>query len=107
MQHVNIKKIENKIKKNVQYIIIIKNIDIKLKVKDINKYFNGLGCSQQKFPKKEGKSTGIGKLVFTNEEAAKNVINRLNGNTLGGHRKIKMTLKKFTYFKKVVNKKWK
>lgn len=98
---------ENKIKKNVEYIVIIKNIDVKLKVKDINKYFNGLGCSQQKFPKKEGKSTGIGKLIFANEEAAKNVINQLNGNTLGGHRKIVMTLKKFTFFKKVSNKKWK
>lgn len=98
---------ENKIKKNVEYIVIIKNIDVKLKVKDINKYFNGLGCSQQKFPKKEGKSTGIGKLVFANEEAAKNVINQLNGHTLGGHRKIVMTLKKFTFFKKVTNKKWK
>ena len=106
MQHIHIKK-ENKIKKNVEYIVIIKNIDVKLKVKDINKYFNGLGCSQQKFPKKEGKSTGIGKLVFANEEAAKNVINQLNGNTLGGHRKIVMTLKKFTFFKKVSNKKWK
>ena len=66
-----------------------------------------MGCSQQKFPKKEGKSTGIGKLVFATEEAAKNVINLLNGNTLGGHRKIVMTLKKFTFFKKVANKKWK
>jgi len=100
-----VKKVINKslIGKNIQYIVVIKNIDMNLKVKDINKQFNGYKCSAQKFPKKEGKSTGMGKLYFASEDTAKEVMNKFNGSDLGGKRKIIMVLKRFTYFKKLKN----
>ena len=85
---------------------MIKNIDVNLKVKDINRHFNGVHCSSQKFPKKvDGKSTGIGKLYFNNEDAAKQLIQKYDKDDLGGNKKIIMTLKKYTYFKKATSKK--
>ena len=94
------------IKKKVEYIVMIKNIDVNLKVKDINRHFNGVHCSSQKFPKKvDGKSTGIGKLYFNNEDAAKQLIQKYDKDDLGGNKKIIMTLKKYTYFKKATSKK--
>ena len=89
---------------NFECIVLVKNIDKNLKVKDINKYFNGLGCSQQKFPKKEGKSTGVGKLFFANEETANEVMKKFKQETLGGHRKIVMTLQKYKPFKRINRK---
>ena len=90
--------------KNSECIVLVKNIDKNLKVKDINKYFNGLGCSQQKFPKKEGKSTGVGRLYFANEETANEVMKKFKQETLGGHRKIVMTLQKYKPFKRINRK---
>ena len=95
---------KNNDNKKVEYIVLVKNIDHNLKVRDINKFFNGIGCSLQKFPKKEGKSTGFGKLHFASEETAREVIRKFNGTNLGGKKNIIMVLKKYTFFKKV-NKK--
>ena len=89
---------------NFGYIVLVKNIDKNLKVKDINKYFNGLGCSQQKFPKKEGKSTGVGRLYFANEETANEVMKKFKQETLGGNRKIVMKLQKYKPFKRINRK---
>lgn len=89
---------------NYECIVLVKNIDKNLKVKDINKYFNGLGCSQQKFPKKEGKSTGVGRLYFSSEETANEVMKKFKQETLGGHRKIIMTLQKYKPFKRINRK---
>ena len=81
------------LKKHAEYYVMISNIDKNLKVKDIHSQFNGCGCSKMDFPKEEGKSTGIGRLFFPNEEAAKEIINKFQGNDLGGDKKIKMSLK--------------
>ena len=89
---------------NFECIVLVKNIDKNLKVKDINKYFNGLGCSQQKFPKKEGKSTGVGRLYFANEETANEVMKKFKQETLGGNRKIVMKLQKYKPFKRINRK---
>ena len=89
---------------NFECIVLVKNIDKNLKVKDINKYFNGLGCSQQKFPKKEGKSTGVGRLYFANEETANEVMKKFKNETLGGNRKIVMKLQKYKPFKRINRK---
>ena len=89
---------------NFECIVLVKNIDKNLKVKDINKYFNGLGCSQQKFPKKEGKSTGVGRLYFANEETANEVMKKFKQETLGGNRKIVMKLQKYKAFKRINRK---
>ena len=44
------------IDKKYVYIVNVKNIDTNLKVKEINKFFNGCQQSYQKFFSKEGKS---------------------------------------------------
>ena len=68
---------KNNVNKNEEYIVMIKNIDENLKVKDINRYFNHISCSSKRFPKKRnGKSTGVGKLYFANENIAKEVIKK-------------------------------
>ena len=93
----NISNINNKNGKKDQklvFIVNVKNIDKNLKVKEINKLFNGLQQSYQKFFAKEGKSLGYGKLQFNNEEAAKEAIKKFNGNNLGGKRNVVMSLEK-------------
>ena len=72
-----------------------------MKVKEINKIFNGLQQSYQKFYSKEGKSIGYGKIHFANEEAANLAIKKFNGNNLGGKRNIVMTLQKNKFFNKI------
>ena len=93
----------NQRKKNNKciYIVNVRNIDINLKVKEINKLFNGLQQSYQKFYSKEGKSIGYGKIHFANEEAANLAIKKFNGNNLGGKRNIVMTLQKNKFFNKI------
>ena len=90
-----------KYKKNCIYIVNIRNIDINLKVKDINKIFTGLQQSYQKFYSKEGKSIGYGKIHFVTEEAANLAIKKFNGHNLGGKRNIVMTLQKNKFFNKI------
>jgi hypothetical protein len=96
-------KSNNQKKKNNKciYIVNVRNIDINLKVKEINKIFNGLQQSYQKFYSKEGKSIGYGKIHFANEEAANLAIKKFNGNNLGGKRNIVMTLQKNKFFNKI------
>ena len=89
----------NLINKNIQYIVVVKNIDTNLKVREINGIFNELKCSARIFRKKDGKTIGSGKLYFSNEESAKEAIQKFNGTDLGGKKKIIMVLKKFTFFK--------
>ena len=87
--------------KNVIFIVNVKNIDKNLKVKEINKLFNGLQQSYQKFFSKEGKSLGYGRLHFNTEEAANEAIKKFNGNNLGGKRNVVMTLRKNKIFNKI------
>jgi hypothetical protein len=84
-------------------IVNVKNIDTNLKVKEINKFFNGCQQSYQKFFSKEGKSLGYGRIHFTNEDAANAVIKKYNGKNLGGKKNICMTLKKSKFFNKINN----
>ena len=83
------------------YIVNVRNIDTNLKVKDINKYFNGCQQSYQKFFSKEGKSLGYGKIHFSSEDAANATIRKYNGTNLGGRKNIIMTLKKSKLFNKI------
>ena len=87
--------------KNVIFIVNVKNIDKNLKVKEINKLFNGLQQSYQKFFSKEGKSLGYGRLHFNTEEASNEAIKKFNGNNLGGKRNVVMTLRKNKIFNKI------
>ena len=91
------------IDKKYVYIVNVKNIDTNLKVKEINKFFNGCQQSYQKFFSKEGKSLGYGRIHFTNEDAANAVIKKYNGKNLGGKKNICMTLKKSKFFNKINN----
>ena len=91
------------IDKKYIYIVNVKNIDTNLKVKEINKFFNGCQQSYQKFFSKEGKSLGYGRIHFTNEDAANAVIKKYNGKNLGGKKNICMTLKKSKFFNKINN----
>ena len=90
-----------KIDKRYIYIVNVRNIDTNLKVKDINKYFNGCQQSYQKFFSKEGKSLGYGKIHFSSEDAANATIRKYNGTNLGGRKNIIMTLKKSKLFNKI------
>ena len=90
-----------KIDKRYIYIVNVRNIDKNLKVKDINRYFNGCQQSYQKFFSKEGKSLGYGKIHFSSEDAAKATIQKYNGTNLGGRKNIIMTLKKTKLFNKI------
>ena len=94
----------NKNKNNVVYIVNIRNIDKDLKVKEINKHFNGCGCSSQKFFSKEGKSLGYGKIFFANEDTARSCIAKYSGDTLGGKKKIMMTFQKNFFFNNKIKK---
>ena len=87
--------------RTIVYIVNIRNIDKNLKVKEINKHFNGCGCSYQKFFSKEGKSLGYGKIHFASEDAAKAAIAKYNGDTLGGKKKILMSMRKSFFFNKI------
>ena len=81
-------------KKKVSYVVKITNIDTSLKIKDINRYFNGCGCSCTKFPAAEGKSIGYGEIHFSKKETAKYLIQKYNNINLCGAKKIKMKLSK-------------
>ena len=81
-------------KKKVSYVVKITNIDTSLKIKDINRYFNGCGCSCTKFPAEEGKSKGYGEIHFSKKETAKYLIQKYNNINLCGAKKIKMKLSK-------------
>ena len=81
-------------KKKVNYVVKITNIDTSLKIKDINRYFNGCGCFLQKFPAEEGKSLGYGEIHFSKKETAKAIIQKYNNINLCGSKKILMKLTK-------------
>ena len=81
-------------KKKAIYVVKITNIDTSIKIKDINRFFNGCGSSEQKFPAKEGRSTGFGEIIFSKKETAKKLIEKYNRIKLCGTRQITMKLKK-------------
>lgn len=81
------------------FIVLIRNIDTSLRIKDINRFFNGCGCSYQKFPAKNGKSTGIGEIHFSRRRQAKALIQKYNQMNLCGTKQIHMVLKKRILFK--------
>ena len=81
-------------KKKVIYVVKITNIDTSIKIKDINRFFNGCGSSEQKFPAKEGRSTGFGEIIFSKKETAKRLIEKYNRIKLCGTKQITMKLKK-------------
>ena len=81
-------------KKKVVYVVKITNIDTSLKIKDINRYFNGCGCCLQKFPAIEGKSQGYGEIHFPKRETAKLIIKKFNRMSLCGSKQIIMKLTK-------------
>ena len=85
---------EKNIKKKVVYVVKITNIDTSLKIKDINRYFNGCGCCIQKFPAIDGKSKGYGEIHFSKKETAKLTIQKYNNMSICGTKKILMKLKK-------------
>ena len=82
----------NKIK--VIYVVKIANIDTNIKIKDINRFFNGCGCYKQIFPAKEGRSKGYGEILFSKKETAKKVIEKYNRIKLCGAKQITMKLRK-------------
>ena len=81
-------------KKKAIYVVKITNIDTSIKIKDINRFFNGCGSSEQKFPAKEGRSTGFGEIIFSKKETAKKLIVKYNRIKLCGTKQITMKLKK-------------
>ena len=85
---------EKNSKKKVVYVVKITNIDTSLKIKDINRYFNGCGCCIQKFPAIDGKSKGYGEIHFSKKETAKLTIQKYNNMSICGTKKILMKLKK-------------
>ena len=90
---------ENKNAKIV-YVVKITNIDKSLRIKDINRYFNGCKSSYQKFPaSKDGKSEGYGEIHFPKKETAKSFITKFNRLSICGKNQINMKLKK----RKVLN----
>ena len=88
---------ENSVK-NI-YVVKIKNIDKSLKIKDINRFFNGCGNSYQKFPAIDGKSEGYGEMHFSKKAMAKSFIQKYNRISICGKKQINMVLKK----RKVIN----
>ena len=85
---------DTKVKKKVVYVVKITNIDTSLKIKDLNRYFNGCGASLQKFPAIEGKSQGYGEIHFPKRETAKLIIKKFNRMSLCGSKQINMRLTK-------------
>lgn len=85
---------DTKVKKKVVYVVKITNIDTSLKIKDLNRYFNGCGASLQKFPAIEGKSRGFGEIHFPKRESAKLIIKKFNRMSLCGSKQINMRLTK-------------
>ena len=81
-------------KKKALFVVKITNIDTSLKIKDINRYFNGCGCCRTNFPAEEGKSKGYGEIHFSKKETAKYLIQKYNNINLCGAKKIKMKLTK-------------
>ena len=81
-------------KKKVEYVAQITNIDTSLKIKDINRYFNGCKSSYQKFPANKGKSLGYGEIHFPKKEAAKLFKEEFNRINLCGKDKINVRIKK-------------
>jgi len=90
------------IDKKYVYSVNVKNIDTNLKVKEINKFYNGCQQSYQKFFSKEGKSLGYRRIHFTSEDAANALIKKYNGKNLGV-KNICMTMKKSKFFNKINN----
>jgi hypothetical protein len=85
---------DTKVKKKVVYVVKITNIDTSLKIKDLNRYFNGCGASLQKFPAIEGNSQGFGEIHFPKRESAKLIIKKFNRMSLCGSKQINMRLTK-------------
>ena len=81
-------------KKKAIYVVKITNIDTSIKIKDINRFFNGCGSREQKFPSKEGRSIGFGEILFSKKELAKKVIEKYNRIKLCGAKQITMKLRK-------------
>jgi hypothetical protein len=81
--------------KKVIYVVKITNIDTSLKIKDINRFFNGCGGSRQIFPAENKKSKGYGEIHFPRKETAKTFMQNYNGRDLCGN-KIFMKLRKRT-----------
>ena len=79
--------------KKVIYVVKITNIDTSLKIKDINRFFNGCGGSRQIFPAENKKSKGYGEIHFPRKETAKTFMQNYNGRDLCGN-KIFMKLRK-------------
>ena len=80
--------------KKIVYVVQIKNIDKSLKIKDINRFFNGCGSSYQHFPAENGNSKGYGEIHFSKKETAKSFIQKYNRISLRGKKQINMILKK-------------
>ena len=80
--------------KKVVYVVKITNIDKSLKIKDLNRYFNGCGSCKQKFPALKGKSQGFGEIYFPKKEPAKLIIEKFNRMNLCGSKQINMKLTK-------------
>ena len=83
-----------KVNKKVVYVVKITNIDTSLKIKDLNRYFNGCGACLQKFPATEGKSQGYGEIHFPKKDTAKLIIKKFNRMSLCGSKQINMKLTK-------------
>ena len=81
-------------RKKAIYVVKIANIDTNIKIRDINRFFNGCGCYEQKFPSKEGRSTGFGEILFSRKDTAKKVIEKYNRIKLCGAKQITMKLRK-------------
>ena len=93
---------ENK-KGKIIYVVKITNIDKSLKIKDINRYFNGCKSSYQKFPAKDGKSEGYGEIHFPKKETAKSFIAQYNKLNIYGKNQINMKLRKRKVFNSKIN----
>ncbi len=76
----------------------IKNIDTKLKIKEINRNFKCCGAFKHAFKGKNGENTGEGYLAFRTEESAIRVMEKYNGTNLGGNTPISMHIEKFEFF---------
>ena len=90
--------VDKKIKKKYYYMLKIKNIDTKLKIKEINRNFKCCGAFKHAFKGKNGENTGEGYLAFRTEESAIRVMEKYNGTNLGGNTPISMHIEKFEFF---------
>ena len=88
----NKKNKKNKQNNNSVFIVEITNIDQNLDVKEVNRFFNGLGASSQKFFAENKKSRGDGYLNFPNQQFADKFMKEYNHKLLGS-KNIQLKLK--------------